>query len=73
MFKIPPRSPDLNPTEKFFHSLTVRLNNDVIKKQITRESFTDLSSQVKATMLDFSHEEIESDNVNVVHLLRTVS
>ena len=59
VFKIPPRSPDLNPIENFFHTLTVRLNNDAIERQITRENFTELSRRVKVTMLDFSSEEID--------------
>ena len=49
VFKIPPRSPHLNPIENFFHSLTVRLNNDAIKKQITRENYIELSTRVKET------------------------
>ena len=59
VFKIPPRSPDLNPIENFFHSLTVRLNNDAIKKQITRENYIELSTRVKETMLNFSPKEID--------------
>ena len=58
-FKIPPRSPDLNPIENFFHSVTVRLNNDAIKKQITRENYMELSTRVKETMLNFSPKEID--------------
>ena len=34
VFKIPPRSPDLNPIENFFHTFTGRLNNDAIKNQV---------------------------------------
>jgi hypothetical protein len=59
VFKIPPRSPDLNPIENFFHTLTVRLNNDAIEKQITKESFTQLSTRVKETTLNFRTEEID--------------
>ena len=59
VFKIPPRSPDLNPIENFFHTLTVRLNNDAIKNQITRESFAELSARVKATAMNFCPEEID--------------
>ena len=59
VFKIPPRSPDLNPIENFFHSLIVRLNNDAIKKQITRENYIELSIRVKETMLNFSPKEID--------------
>ena len=36
VFKIPSRSPDLNPTENFFNSVTVELNNDALEKEITK-------------------------------------
>ena len=37
VFRIPARSPDLNPIENFFHTVTMKLNNDAIDKQITRD------------------------------------
>ncbi len=51
VLKIPPRSPDLNPIENFFHTLTVRLNDDAFQKNITKETFKELSSRVKETIL----------------------
>jgi transposase len=59
VLKIPPRSPDLNPIENFFHTLTVRLNNDAFQKNITKETFKELSSRVKETILSVSSEEID--------------
>lgn len=59
VFKIPPRSPDLNPIENFFHTLTVRLNNDAFQKKITKETYKELSSRVKETILSFSSAEID--------------
>ena len=47
VFKIPSRSPDLNPTENFFNSVTVKLNNDALEKEITKESFEELSRRVE--------------------------
>ena len=38
IFKIPARSPDLNSIENFFNIASMKLNNDDIKKQITKES-----------------------------------
>ncbi len=59
VLKIPPRSPDLNPIENFFHTLTVRLNDDAFQKNITKETFKELSSRVKETILSVSSEEID--------------
>ena len=58
VFKIPPRSPDLNPIENLFHTLTVRLNNDAFQRNITKETFKELS-RVKETILSVSSEEID--------------
>ena len=59
VFKIPSRSPDLNPTENFFNSVTVKLNNDALEKEITKESFEEFSRRVENTMLNFSSNEID--------------
>ena len=59
VFKIPPRSPDLNPIENLFHTLTVRLNNDAFQRNITKETFKELSSRVKETILSVCSEEID--------------
>jgi hypothetical protein len=60
VLKIPPRSPHLNPIENFFHTLTVRLNNDAFQKNIsTKDTFKELSSLVKETILSVSSEEID--------------
>ena len=34
VFRIPARSPDLNPIEIFFNSVTIKLNNDAIDKKL---------------------------------------
>jgi len=59
VFKIPPRSPDLNPIENFFHTLTKRLKSDALEKKITKESFEELSTRVKETVLRCSSTEID--------------
>jgi hypothetical protein len=59
VLKIPPRISDLNPIEIFFHTLTVRPNNDAFQKNITKETFKELSSRVKETILSVSSEEID--------------
>ena len=59
VFKIPARSPDLNPIENFFNIATMKLNNDAIEKQITRESIDEFSARVTRTMRSFSSNEID--------------
>jgi hypothetical protein len=59
VFKIPARSPDLNPIENFFNSVSMKLNNDAIEKKITRESVDEFSQCVRKTMQSFSTEEID--------------
>ena len=59
VFKIPARSPDLNPIENFFNSVTMKLNNDAMEKQIMRESIHEFSLHVKETLQGFSSEEID--------------
>ena len=59
VFNIPLQSPDLNPIENFFHTLTVRLKNDALQKNDTKETFKELSSRVKETILSCSSEEID--------------
>ena len=59
VFKIPSRSPDLNPIENYFNSVTVNLNNDALEKEITKESFEEFSRRVENTMLNFSSKEID--------------
>ena len=59
VFRIPARSPDLNPIENFFNSVTIKLNNDAIDKKITRESFEEFSQRVKEIMLSFSSKEVD--------------
>ena len=55
-----------NPIENFLHSLSVRLNNDAIKYQITREGFGELSARVKVTAMNFCPKEIDKiiDNLD---------
>ena len=56
VFKIPARSPDLNPIENFFNTITMKLDNDAVEKQITRESINEFSLRVKKTMQSFSDQ-----------------
>ena len=62
VFKIPARSPDLNPIENFFNNVTMKLNNDAIQKQITREGIHEFSLRVKATA-EFQ-DMVKEPNIN---------
>lgn len=59
VFKIPPRSPDLNPIENFFHNVKRKLKRDVIDENIETESFEEFSLRVKNTMLMYPVAEID--------------
>ena len=75
VFKIPPRSPDLNPIENFFHSVSVRLGKEAIENRITKESFNEFSLRVKKAMLNFNPEEInrmiDSMDKRVTEIIKT--
>ena len=53
LFSIPPRSPDLNPIENFFHLVSVKLRNNTIDHNITDETFEQFSQRVKLIMEDY--------------------
>ena len=53
VFKIPPKSPDLNLIENFFNLVVQKLNNEAIEKDITDEIFQSFSERVKRYMLSF--------------------
>ena len=56
--KIPPRSPDVNPIENFFHSMTEKLRQQALKQNITHETFPEFSDRVTTTLKNFSITEI---------------
>ena len=52
-FKIPARSPDLNPIENIFHIMKKKLREEARKKKITKESFEDYSLRCVRMMDSF--------------------
>ena len=58
VFLIPPRSPDLNPIENFFHQVTRKLKQQALDKNITHETKDELEERIKKTMKDFPLENI---------------
>ncbi len=52
-FKIPPRSPDLNPIENLFHLLKKKLNDEAIERKILFENYQDFQDRVIDTLKNF--------------------
>jgi len=50
MVKIPDRSPDLNPIEKFFHLVHKKLREDTYNQNIERESYDEFVARIKKTI-----------------------
>ena len=53
VFSIPPRSPDINPIENFFHLVSKQLRRQAIQRNITRESFVQFSDRVRDVVLNY--------------------
>ena len=60
IFPIPPRSPDINPIENFFHLVKTKLNKDALEQNITKESYQEFSNCVKETILNFPAATIDN-------------
>ena len=58
IFKIPPRSPDLNPIENFFNLVVRKLRKQVLDEQIESETYDEFRHRVQSVMLNFSVEKI---------------
>ena len=58
LLKIPPRSPDLNPIENVFKSISEILRRQAIDKAISYESYEDFAARVKSTIESFSVDKI---------------
>ena len=59
VFKIPARSPDLNPIENLFNTIKKRLRQQALDKQIEQETFEEFSARVKETLLNFPPDDID--------------
>ena len=53
IFKIPSRSPDLNPIENVFNLTAKILNREAVEKNIIHETFIEFSARVKRTFETF--------------------
>ena len=59
LFRIPARSPDLNPIENFFHLVSRKLEKDSKKRNITKESKEQFEQRIKDTMQNFRKDKID--------------
>ena len=58
-FKIPARSPDLNPIENMFHLISKKIRSDARKLRIEHESFDAFSRRCAKTMWEFPSNIID--------------
>ncbi len=59
LFKIPPRSPDLNPIENVFHNIGKKIREDAMTKRIEKETFQQFVDRAKRICLSYSPEIID--------------
>ncbi len=60
LLAIPPRSPDLNRIENFFHIVSENLREESILQQCTKESFDDFKARIIRTMTSVPQERIDN-------------
>ena len=53
LFKIPPRSPDLNPIQNTFHLIGKQLKKDAITKTLEHETYEKFSRKAKKGVMTF--------------------
>jgi len=52
LFKIPARSPDLNPIENFFHLVRTKMKSDALENNITKETYKQFVERIRRTMCE---------------------
>ena len=62
LFRIPARSPDLNPIENIFNIVSAKLERDALRKQITHETFEQFSDRVEKTLCNIDPKLIDRTN-----------
>ena len=50
LFQIPPRSPDLNPIENFFHLVRCKLKSDALALNITKQTLEEFKARIVRTI-----------------------
>lgn len=59
LFKIPARSPDLNPIENIFHLIGKEMKREAKEENITQETYDQFCARAKRTVLNFSPDIID--------------
>ncbi len=59
VFKIPSRSPDLNPIENFFNLVSLKLKQQALDRNIEKETFKEFAGRVKKTLLEYPIDDID--------------
>ena len=59
IFKIPARSPDLNPIRNFFNIFAKDFKKRVVESNIRKETIEQFSERVKQTMVAYPVEKIK--------------
>ena len=59
VFKIPSRSPDLNPIENFFNCISRELKKQALERKIRKETFEQFSMRVEKTILEYPAAKID--------------
>ena len=59
LFKIPARSPDLNPIENIFHLIGRQLRKDALEQGLENETYESFCKRIRRTVLNFSSEVID--------------
>ena len=60
LFAIPPRSPDINPIENFFHLIKKKLSKDALEQNIKKETFCQFPNRVKQKIINFSTKTVDN-------------
>ena len=60
LFPIPPRSPDLNPIENFFHLVSKKLRDTALQKQLSKETYDEFQQRVVDTIYSMPIQTINN-------------
>ena len=58
-FKIPARSPDINPIENVFNNVKRELAEHALRTHLTHENYEEFSNRCKETLLNYSKDVID--------------
>ena len=75
--KIPARSPDLNPTENFFHNVKRQLRQDAMEKKIFCEDSNEFKKKIVETIRNYNKDiinrTISSMHKRLIQIIKNIS